>query len=98
MSCGNGRFVAVGATGTVLASAHGHNWAVEESGTADNLSDLIFNGNEFLAVGGRTVTVSTNGLDWMSQIAVPPNTNFTRVAFGNGTFVALATYWHSAPT
>src|SRR5207247_8029446 len=50
---GNGQFVAVGASDTIVTSADGVDWVLRQSGTTDWLSDIAYGNGEFVAVGGR---------------------------------------------
>jgi hypothetical protein len=87
-------FVAVGTLGTILSSSNGVNWTQCDSGTTNNLSSVTYDGNRFIAVGGHTVDISTDGIAWTPFTVFPPDssTNFFRVAYGNGVYVAMARF------
>ncbi len=98
---GSNRFVAVGQLGTILTSTNGADWLACNSGTTDTLAKVIFANNHFMAVGGQTFDISANGVDWIPQLitgvgAVNLNTgygtNLFGIAYGNGIFVATASY------
>ena len=91
---GANNFVAVGGHGAVLSSSNGVDWTQRNSGTTDNLSSVIFSENRFVVVGGHTVDISTDGSNWTPSTVFPSNssTNFFRVAYGNGVYVALARF------
>ena len=69
VSYGNGRFVAVGAAaggGVPVYSDNGLDWS-SGNNTGCNLSGMVFDGNDFLAVGtwgNACVARSTDGVNW----------------------------------
>jgi hypothetical protein len=95
---GQNKFVSVGVAGTILTSTNGKDWILCNAGTTASLSEIIFANNIFVAVGANDSVISTNGLDWSAHIVFTStsSTNFTRVAYGNGTFVALASFLQEA--
>lgn len=85
---GQGKFVAVGANGTILSSTNGLNWVDRTTGsTTVQLNSVTYGNGFFVAVGtsgaGR---YSTDGDNWIS-----PSTgaNLKSVTFAKGLFVAV---------
>lgn len=71
------RYVATGESGLIIESKDGKTWNPCESGTSRYLFDVIWDGNRFIAVGGRyfesgsdsgTILISTDGLSWETQV------------------------------
>lgn len=86
-------FIAVGASGTILASKNlGTSWTPQTSGTLSHLDGLIYGNGRYVAVGeARMILTSTNGTFW-----APASTNYNytgtdlyAVGYGNGLFVAV---------
>ncbi len=94
---GNGLFLAVGDEGTIVSSTNGTNWVQQSSPTTLPLRDPAY-GSRFVIVGGNRVNgVSTNviltsptGTDWTPHPGVTVGSPLIAVAYGRGTFVALA--------
>jgi hypothetical protein len=87
-------FVAVGERGTILTSTRGLAWTARISGTDADLAHVVFNGEQFVAVGGAwsdgSVTLtSPDGISW-SPIESPPAYSFHTVAVAGGTVLAAA--------
>jgi hypothetical protein len=63
---GAGRFVAVGAAGTILTSDDGGvTWATQTSGVNAFIYDVTWTGSRFVAVGySGLILTSTDGIDW----------------------------------
>jgi hypothetical protein len=86
---GNGRFVAVGAQGTILVSEDGLAWTNHPIGLGNYLSSITYGNGTFLAIGsGGLVARSRDGLSWDLQYL--HGLWFIGVSYGNGTFVAIA--------
>ena len=51
MTYGNGLFVAVGGSGTILTSPDGVTWTARTSGTGNGLRGVAYGNNTFVAVG-----------------------------------------------
>jgi len=67
---GEGVFVFVGRGGTIVTSPDGISWQTRESGTTDDLHDVVWTGEAFVAVGaGGTVSRSPAGVEWVSETA-----------------------------
>jgi len=91
---GNMQFVVVGAGGTVLTSADGIDWVLEDSGISTDLEDVTWTGIEYVAVGknGAVLTGSADGVTWTVQSAgVDSAITLEGVAEGAGTLVAVGT-------
>lgn len=85
---GNGKYVAVGASGYVTTSADGKTWtAPTKAGTEEWLS-VAFGNEKFVAVGRKNVAVSSNGISWTVYNNVTSN-YLLSVAYGNGQFVMV---------
>lgn len=54
---GNGSFVAVGASGTILVSSNGLEWTARVAPVSENLTTVTFGAGQFFA-GGRRVPSS----------------------------------------
>jgi hypothetical protein len=86
---GNGTFVAVGYTGTIIHSPDGVNWSNVTIGRPFTLHSVAFGNNLFVAVGIQVVLTSTNGATWAIQ-TMDDVGQIESVAFGNGIFVAVS--------
>src|SRR5690606_19716975 len=65
---GNGLWVAVGATGTILTSTNGTPWVGRASGTTSHLRGVAYGNDLWVAVGDSgTIRTSTNGTSWTSR-------------------------------
>ena len=94
---GNGVFVAVGESGTILTSSDkGTNWTVRVAGTDGRrtLNAILFANNQFIAAGvegiysSPTIWTSPDGMVWDS-LSVPTNfVTLSGIAYGNGVYVA----------
>jgi hypothetical protein len=92
---GHETLVAVGSGGTIVSSLDGVGWTVRNSGGTD-LTDVIFTGEHFLAVGGDWATgaaalVSPDGVSW-ETLAAPEDHMFHAAASIDGTLLAAAWY------
>ena len=90
------KFVAVASAGTTGAySGNGITWtSMNMPSTAQGWYAVTYGDDKFVAVGNTSTTAySSDGISWTgSSIA---NTNWTGVAYGNGTFVAVAGFGQS---
>lgn len=86
---GDGRFIAVGAQGTVLRSFDGRVWSKRLSNTSSDLNDVIYGGGLWVAVGanGKIVT-STDGAIFGLQFS-RTEIDLLGVTYGGGQFVAV---------
>ncbi len=84
---GNGVFVAVGYSGSILTSPDGLNWTVRSSGTEETLFDVAFGNGIFAVVGGSGVILSSpDGVVWTPQVSGTAY-DLKAVGFGEDTFV-----------
>ena len=103
---GNGLFVAVGGSGTILTSQDGVNWTLRTSEgndlfgvtygdlflAVDDLFGVTYEKGTFMAVGWRgTILTSPDGVDWTEQTS-PTRNDLFGVTYGKGTFVAVGDY------
>jgi|GEM_PF-4653266 len=69
---GNGIWVAVGSSGTILTKSGTSAWTKRVSGTTNPFTDVAFNNGVFMAVGyGPTVRTSTDGITWSTKSNPP---------------------------
>jgi hypothetical protein len=62
---GNGTFVAVGGSGTILTSTDGIDWIRQSTADPTSLFGVAFGNGNFVAVGfGGTILLSPDGRDW----------------------------------
>lgn len=89
-------YVAVGDTGTLLTFdtaavfPPGPEWVVQISGVANDLSCIIFNGIQYVAVGAdSTIITSTDAITW-STVSFPiPSKTFTSICYAGSTYVVV---------
>lgn len=69
----NKQFVVVGQNGTIAISSNGATWTRVESGTTENLHEIVVAKNKFVAVGNKgTIVLSDDGKVWtVLKDAVP---------------------------
>ena len=87
---GNGIFVAVGESGTMMTSPDGINWAVRHTALSlDNsrFTCIAYGNGVFLAVGGGKVGTSTDGISW---ITTDDSYMLRYIDHVNGRFIALS--------
>jgi hypothetical protein len=90
---GNGTFVAVGLSGTVLTSKDGATWTPVAINTTAELRGIAFGNGYFVAVGeeagrGSILTSSDNGNTWVARPSGSEN-GFYGVNYGNNMFYAV---------
>lgn len=86
---GNGLYVIVGCTGTIIISKDLKNWTRVNSGVTDKLVGVIYGRNMFVVTGANgTILTSEDGVNWTKQKS---NTTsyLIRSRYGNGTFIAV---------
>ncbi len=92
MVYGNGLYVAVGDSGTILTSEDGNNWIAPSAyaGTANYLDGITYGNGTYIGVGnnGWTVT-SPDGVNWTSINSGATANVLTGITFGDGQFVAV---------
>ena len=88
---GEGVFVAVGDSATIISSPNGRNWTVQSFQTngVSDYTGIAYGNGVFVAVGpgNHKVRTSDNGLDWGP--AQRGSSALYDVAFGEGRFVAV---------
>lgn len=64
---GNNQYVAVGDAGTILVSVDGLSWSVPNppGTTSDDLNEVTWSYNRFMAVGDNKIVTSENGNSWV---------------------------------
>ena len=104
LAYGNGRYVAVGAYGTILSSTNGADWTLYSVETNIAINGVAFGNGTFAAVGYRHpaqalylaeldfVLTSTDGMNWTERPTGQTN-HLWNVAYGNGLFVAVGSTW-----
>jgi hypothetical protein len=86
---GPGRFVAVGALGTILTSPDGASWTCSDPATARRLHAVIWDGTRYLAVGDAgTVLLSTDSATWTAVGPVGED-DLLAVTVGGGQYIAV---------
>ena len=86
---GNGLYVAVGRSGTILASTDGAAWSQQISNPKVDISDVLWTGLEFVAVGqGGAVLTSVDGQLWSFRRSGVSAT-LRKVAWNGALFVAV---------
>lgn len=86
---GNGLYVIVGCTGTIIISKDLKNWTKVNSGVTDKLVGVIYGRNMFVVTGANgTILTSVDGINWTKQKS---NTTsyLIRSRYGNGTFIVV---------
>ncbi|MDJ0805580.1 MAG: hypothetical protein QNJ78_01985 [Gammaproteobacteria bacterium] len=92
----NVQYLVVGAGGTVLTSADGDQWMLQESDVAIDLEDVAWTGDEYIVVGkSGTVLTSPTGEELTWEVRSIPsdltNTTLNGVAVGGDTIVMSGT-------
>jgi len=105
VAAGNNRWLALPTAGTVGAtSTNGTSWSVLTLPTGiPSWSDITYGNNYWVALGKRTgggltsivAYSNSNGLGWRT-VALPTDGNYSKVVYGNGTFVAISSDSHRA--
>lgn len=87
---GNGLYVVVGDSGTIITSKDGKTWSSINTGITVNFHDVTFSTDKklFYVVGdnGKVLT-SSDGITWTSYVPLTPSTNLFSVASGQGRIV-----------
>jgi hypothetical protein len=85
---GNGLFVAVGESGTILTSPDGITWTDRSSGVTVYLNGVTYGNGLFVAVGqSGAILTSPNGITWTNRSSGVTN-NLYGVTYGSGLFLA----------
>jgi hypothetical protein len=86
---GASQFIAVGESGTMLASADGQSWSPVNCGTTRRLRGVASMGSTIVAVGeAGTILSSTDGIGWTPQTSNVPQ-SLRGVAASSTAFVAV---------
>lgn len=87
----NGRYVAVGSSGTFFTSTNYTNWTSGLMGSTAAMDGVAYGNGLFVAVGGSgDVRVSTNGVNWTSGVSLTNRIGgLLRVTYAQGQFVAV---------
>ena len=89
---GNGIYVVVGSSGTVVTSTDGITWTQQTAAESDTWQSVTYGNGLFVAVasdGTNRVMTSPDGVAWTSRSAAEAN-QWQSVAYGNGLFVAVS--------
>ncbi len=97
---GSDTLAAVGFNGTIAVSSDGADWDKISHGTVQTLSDVVWNGNQYVAIGmNGTIVTSADGINWtdhsLTMGDVYPLTlipDLKAVTWGNGQFVAVGNW------
>ncbi len=84
-------FVAVGFDGAMVSSTDGIDWAPLSSGIKTTLFDILWSGDQFVAVGDHAILRSPDGLSWtiVTEIDAPGPFLLEGVASSGSTYVAV---------
>ncbi|HEY3853850.1 MAG TPA: hypothetical protein VGO67_05600 [Verrucomicrobiae bacterium] len=86
---GGGKFVCVGASGTILTSPTGAAWSGRYSGSTVNLNGVAYGNGQYIVVGDSgTILSSQDSATWNGQYSAVTE-NLMQVAYGNGVFVGV---------
>lgn len=91
---GNGLWVGVGDSGTVITSPDdGTTWALQRTGVTNanvGFSGIVFTNNLFVAVGSSGLAAtSPDGTNWTLRTAGNSNNQWNAVTYGGGRYVAV---------
>lgn len=87
---GNGRFVVSFLDQKVLYSTNGEDWAESSDENAVDFSDICFGSGKFIAkkrLSDNSVYYSEDGESWEKAQTLPVSMGYTKLAYGDGTFV-----------
>ncbi|MFP4979237.1 hypothetical protein ACE6ED_27820, partial [Paenibacillus sp. CN-4] len=91
---GAGQYVAVGSAaggGYAAVSPDFYHWEPVELNGVRELSDVIYTGTRFMALGRNAILTSPDGLSWSEVPGLPANSGlFTDVAMDGSTLVAVS--------
>src|SRR5437762_3341761 len=87
---GNGLFIVVGDSGTILTSPNSTDWTLQSSGVTNHLLGVVFGGGKFVVVGERgRVLLSPDGVNWTAY-QMDTTLELRSVTYGGGVFVAVS--------
>ena len=81
------KYFAAGQNGTILSSANGQQWQVENS-SGPFINALAFSGDTYIAVGGFGIRVSSDGVTWSQPSSAPPSISFEAATWNGEKFIA----------
>lgn len=91
---GNGRFVAVGDSGSAAISTDGINWEHVDMNTTNWLGGICYGDGKFVAYGAQYSSyVSEDGVNWISgSMENEYNASYSDITYGGGKFVAVGQF------
>ena len=95
MIYGDGKFVAVGYSDTIITSSDGSSWSSESSGTSSkHFMDISYGGGKYVVVStvnnGAVIITSSDAESWTTQESGITEHVFG-VTYGDGTHVTAGT-------
>jgi hypothetical protein len=88
---GNDQFIIIGDSGTVAVSKDAQNWTTTRlSPELWGWRDIVYGDDKFLAVGCNGLSLSSSNAETWIKTVVDSSIQFTSIAYGNTTFVAVA--------
>ncbi|WP_423408241.1 flagellin [Heyndrickxia sp. MSNUG] len=78
-------YAAAGSNGWVLTSTDGENWSQSQIGS-EHFNDIIWTGNQFVAVGARSIISSADGATWDVQ---PTSHVLNKINWDGNQFIAI---------
>jgi hypothetical protein len=85
----SGGIVTTTSTGVILTSPDGISWTSRNSGTANSINGVTWNGSEFVAVGGAgTILTSLDGISWTSRLS-RTSASLSGIAWGGNIYVVV---------
>ncbi|WP_424769431.1 S-layer homology domain-containing protein [Paenibacillus sp. sgz302251] len=89
---GDGTYVAVGNSGTIVTSSDGTNWTSVTPVIANTLNGVTYGNGTYVAVGGSGgIVTSSDGTNW-TRGAFGSKFEPNGVTYGNGTYVAVGDF------
>jgi hypothetical protein len=85
----DGRFVAVGAEGTVIRSTDGLTWSKRLSNTSSDLHHLAYGGGQWVAVGANGKIISSTDASLFTLRSSGTEVRLNAITFGAGKFVVV---------
>jgi len=86
---GNGQFVVVGDSGTILTSSNDSDWIGRGVGINNNLQSVTYGNGQYVTVGSSgAVLNSQDGTNWVSDLSAT-SSNLNSVIYGDGKYVAV---------
>lgn len=89
---GNNCYVIVGDSGTIYSSHDGNTWKPSVSNVQNFLITVIYEKEQFVAFGSKTIITSPDGIEWKKSNYQPDTTKLgglRSMAYGNGKYVAV---------